>query len=242
VNRTSKLERDRLKRLAAAAAVAEIEDGMVLGLGSGSTAALAIEALAERVAQGLDVVAIPTSERTAAQAQRLGIKLTSFAEHRRIDLTIDGADEVEVDTLNLIKGRGGALFREKIVASASARMVVIVDESKLVDRLGQKSSLPVEMATFGWQMVFERLAEADARPCLRMSGDQPFRTDGGNYIADCAIGEISDPAKLEQRLRAIIGVVENGLFLGLASRVTVGTPTGVKLLDRKQDNVGPTPS
>jgi ribose 5-phosphate isomerase A len=233
VSRTSKPEQDLLKRLAAAAAVAEIEDGMVLGLGSGSTAALAIEALAERVAQGLDVVAIPTSERTAAQAQRLGIKLTSFAEHRRIDMTIDGADEVEIGTLNLIKGRGGALFREKIVASASDRMVVIVDESKLVDRLGQRSALPVEIASFGWQVVLKRLAEADARPSPRMCGDQPFRTDGGNHIADCAIGEISDPARLEQRLQVIIGIVESGLFLGLASRVIVGTRTGVKLLDRK---------
>ncbi len=232
----SKPEQDRLKRLAAAAAVAEIEDGMVLGLGSGSTAAFAVEALAQRVAKGLDVVAIPTSERTAAQARRLGIKLTSFAEHRRVDLTIDGADEVEIGTLNLIKGRGGALLREKIVASASDRMLVIVDESKPVDRLGQRSALPVEITTFGWQVVLQRLAEAGARPTLRMRGDQPFRTDGGNYIADCATGEISDPARLEQRLRAIVGVVESGLFLGLASRVIVGTGTAIKVLDRRSDN------
>ena len=238
----SDIEQDRLKRLAAAAAVAEIEDGMVLGLGSGSTAARAVQALAERVAKGLHVVAIPTSERTAAQARRLGIKLTSFAEHRRVDLTIDGADEVEIGTLNLIKGRGGALLREKIVASASDRMVVIVDESKLVERLGQRSALPVEVETFGWQVVLERLADAEASPSLRMCGDQPFRTDGGNYIADCATGEISEPARLEQRLRAIIGVVESGLFLGLASRVIVGTETGVKRLDRKQDEMAASPS
>jgi ribose 5-phosphate isomerase A len=178
----------------------------------------------------------------AAQARQLGVRLSSFAEHRRIDMTIDGADEVEIGTLNLIKGRGGALLREKIVASASDRMVVIVDESKLVDRLGQRSALPIEIATFGWQVVLKRLAEADARPCLRMCGDQPFRTDGGNYIADCAIGEISDPARLEQRLRAIIGVVESGLFMGLASRVIVGTGAGVKLLDRTPDDIGATPS
>jgi ribose 5-phosphate isomerase A len=178
----------------------------------------------------------------AAQARQLGVRLSSFAEHRRIDMTIDGADEVEIGTLNLIKGRGGALLREKIVASASDRMVVIVDESKLVDRLGQRSALPIEIATFGWQVVLKRLAEADACPWLRICGDQPFRTDGGNYVADCAIGEISDPARLEQRLRAIIGVVESGLFLGLASRVIVGTGAGVKLLDRTPDDIGATPS
>ena len=233
MRRTSTPDENRLKRLAAAAVIAEVEDGMVLGLGSGSTAAFAVEVLAARVAKGLDVVAIPTSERTAAQARRLGLRLSSFAEHRRIDMTIDGADEVEIGTLNLIKGRGGALLREKIVASASDRMVVIVDESKLVDRLGQRSPLPVEVGTFGWQVVLERLAQVGAPPALRMRGDQPFRTDGGNYIADCSVGEIADPARLEQRVRAIIGVVESGLFLGLASRVIVGTGTGVKFLDRR---------
>ena len=238
----SNTEQDRLKRLAAAAAVAEIEDGMVLGLGSGSTSAFAVKALAERVANGLEVVAIPTSERTAALARRLGIRLTSFAEHRRIDVAIDGADEVETGTLNLIKGLGGALLREKIVASASGRMVVIVDESKLVDRLGQRSALPVEVGTFGWQVVLERLAEAGASPSLRMCGDQPFRTDGGNHIADCSVGEISDPVRFEQRLRSIIGVVESGLFLGLASRVIVGTSAGVKFLDRSPNGQRARPS
>jgi ribose 5-phosphate isomerase A len=168
VSGTSKPEQDHLKRLAAAAAVAEVEDGMVLGLGSGSTAAFAVEALAARVAQGLDIVAIPTSERTATQARRLGIGLSSFAEHRRLDMTIDGADEVEIGTLNLIKGRGGALLREKIVASASDRMVVIVDEGKLVDRLGQHVRVPVEIVPFGWQVTLDRLADLGARPTLRV--------------------------------------------------------------------------
>jgi ribose 5-phosphate isomerase A len=232
VSGTSKPEQDHLKRLAAAAAVAEVEDGMVVGLGSGSTAAFAVEALAARVAQGLDIVAIPTSERTATQARRLGIRLTSFAEHRRLDMTIDGADEVEIGTLNLIKGRGGALLREKIVASASDRMVVIVDEGKLVDRLGQHAPVPVEIVPFGWQVTRDRLADLGARPTLRVAGDKPYRTDSGNYVADCAFGEIGDPADLERRLAAITGVVESGLFLGLASRVIVGAGTGVKLLDR----------
>jgi ribose 5-phosphate isomerase A len=233
VSRTSNPEQDRLKRLAAVAAIAEVEDGMVLGLGSGSTAAFALEALAARVTKGLDVVAIPTSERTGMQARRLGLRLSSFAEHRRIDLTIDGADEVEIGTLNLIKGRGGALLREKIVASASDRMLIIVDESKLVDRLGQHTPVPVEIVAFGWQVTLDRLAHLGVRPTLRIAGDEPFRTDGGNYIADCAADEIFEPAKLEQPLRAMIGVVESGLFLGLASRVIVGTGTGVKFLDRR---------
>jgi ribose 5-phosphate isomerase A len=232
VSRTSKPEQDHLKRLAAAAAIAEVEDGMVLGLGSGSTAAFAVEALAARVAQGLEVVAIPTSERTAAQARRLGIRLGSFAEHRRIDMTIDGADEVEIGTLNLIKGRGGALLREKIVASASDRMVVIVDEGKRVDRLGRLAPVPVEIVAFGWQVTLDRLADLGASPTLRVVGDEPFRTDSGNHIADCAFGEIGDAADLERRLAAITGVVESGLFVGLAARVIVGTRSGMQVLER----------
>ena len=147
----SQAAQDAMKRQAAEAAVAEVEDGMVLGLGTGSTAAMAVEALAARVRDGLRVVGIPTSERTAAQARGLGIPLATFAEHQRIDLTIDGADEVQRGALGLIKGLGGALLWEKIVASNSARMTVMVDESKLVDRLGEKVRLPVEVVPFGWQ-------------------------------------------------------------------------------------------
>jgi ribose 5-phosphate isomerase A len=232
VSAASNPEQHDLKRLAAVAAVAEIEDGMVLGLGSSSTAAFAVEALAERVAKGLDVVAIPTSERTAAQARRLGIRLSSFAEHRRIDMTIDGADEVEIGTLNLIKGRGGALLREKIVASASDRMVVVVDEGKLVERLGQRAPVPVEIVAFGWQVTLDRLADLGARPALRVVGDEPFRTDSGNHIADCRFGEIGDAADLERRLAAITGVVESGLFVGLAMRVVAGARSGMRVLER----------
>lgn len=142
-------ERDHLKILAARRAVKEVEDGMVVGLGTGSTAAHVVERLAERVAEGLKVKGISTSERTAAQARRLGIPITGFAEHARIDLTIDGADEVERDTLNLIKGLGGALLREKIVAAASARLIIVVDDEKLVDRLGAHTPVPVEVADPG---------------------------------------------------------------------------------------------
>ncbi|MBV9521226.1 MAG: ribose-5-phosphate isomerase RpiA [Alphaproteobacteria bacterium] len=229
---TSLPDRDRQKRAAALCAVEEVEDGMVLGLGSGTTAAFAVEALATRVARGLRVLAIPTSEATAALSRRLGVPLTSFAEHRRLDVTIDGADLVERGTLHLIKGLGGALLREKIVAAASARMVVIVDEAKLADRLGGSTPVPVEIVAFGWQTAMERLAAAGATPRLRMVAEAPFVTDGGNYIADCAFAEIADPAALAQRLAAIIGVVESGLFIGLASRVIVGTAAGVTVLGK----------
>lgn len=225
-------ERDVLKRAAAERAVAQVEDGMVLGLGSGSTAAFAIEALAARIASGLRIVGIPTSERTAALARERGVPLASFAEHRRIDVTIDGADQVERDTLNLFKGLGGALLREKIVASASERMIVVVDETKLVRRLGSKHPLPVEIVPFGWQTVMDRLTETGATPTLRRTGDQPFVTDGGHYIADCAFAAIDDAAALERRLGAIVGVVESGLFVDLASTVIAGTSAGLVVLER----------
>jgi ribose 5-phosphate isomerase A len=221
-----------MKRAAAVRAVAEIEDGMVLGLGTGSTAAFAIEALAARVEKGLRIVGIATSEKTAVLARRLGVPLTSFAEHRHIDLTIDGADQVEHRTLHLIKGLGGALLYEKIVASASNRMIVIVDEAKLVDRLGRATLLPVEIVSFGWQTVVDRLSAIGCAPRLRLVGDKPFITDGGNYIIDCAIEEITDPAALEAWFATIVGVVESGLFVNLASRVVVGRPAGVEVLER----------
>jgi ribose 5-phosphate isomerase A len=228
------MDRAEMKRAAASRAVAEVEDGMILGLGSGSTAAFAVEALAARVAKGLRIAGIPTSKATAALARRRGVPLTSFAEHRRIDLTIDGADEVERGTLHLIKGLGGALLHEKIVAAASARMIVVVDDSKLVDRLGTRAPLPVEIVAFGWQSVLDRLREAGVAPKLRTGKgeNEPFVTDGGNYIADCTVTDISDPAGLEQRLAALVGVVESGLFVGLASRAIVGGPTGLTVLDR----------
>ncbi len=220
------------KRAAAEAAAALVEDGMVVGLGSGNTAALAIEALARRVAQGLRMLGLPTSDATAALAARLGLPLTGFAQHRRLDLTIDGADQVERRTLDLIKGRGGALLREKIVAKASRRMIVVVDESKLVDRLGGDTALPVEILPFGCEVVLERLSEAGARGTLRRLGGAPFRTDNGNYIADCDCGDIADAPGLERRLAAITGVIETGLFLGLASQVIVGSPAGTRNLQR----------
>src|SRR5204863_10106607 len=162
-------DRDALKRAAAEAAVELVEDGMVVGLGTGSTAAFAVEALARRHRQGLHFVGIPTSERTAAQARAAGIPLTSFAQHRQIDLTIDGADEVERGTLNLIKGLGGALLREKIVASASRRLAIVVDGAKLVDRLGTHAPVPIEVVAFGLEPTQASLEALGASARLRLS-------------------------------------------------------------------------
>lgn len=230
------MDQDELKRQAAAAAVAEVQDGMVLGLGTGSTAAIAVDLLGARIKQeGLRVVGIPTSERTAAQAAALGIPIAGFDAHDSIDLTIDGADEVHTGTLDLIKGLGGALLREKIVAAASRRMTVVVDEGKLVSALGAKVRLPVEVVAFGHEAALRRLRDAGADPVLRMAanGAGPYRTDGGNLIADCAFGgPIPDPAALHACLKALVGVVDTGLFIGIATRVIAGTSAGPRILER----------
>jgi len=229
------MDQTELKRQAAAAAVAEVQDGMVLGLGTGSTAAIAVELLGARVREGLRIVGIPTSERTAAQARDLGIPLAGFDSHDSIDLTIDGADEVHTGTLDLIKGLGGALLREKIVAAASRRMTVVVDEGKLVPALGQKVRLPVEIVAFGHEATLRHLRDAGADPLLRAvsGGSDLYRTDGGNLIADCAFdGGIPDPAALHARLKALVGVVETGLFIRMATRVIAGTPSGPRILEK----------
>jgi ribose 5-phosphate isomerase A len=224
--------RDALKRAAAEAAVALVQDGMVVGLGTGSTASFAVDALARRHAEGLRLLGIPTSERTAAQAKAAGIPLTPFAEHRPIDLTIDGADEVECGTLNLIKGLGGALLREKIVAAASRRLAIVVDGGKLVDRLGEHAPVPVEVVPFGLEATQRALEVMGASAHLRRapSGD-PFVTDGGHRILDCHFAPIADPARLEDRIRRIVGVVECGLFIGRAHMVFVADVQGVHRLD-----------
>ncbi|HET8995941.1 MAG TPA: ribose-5-phosphate isomerase RpiA [Acetobacteraceae bacterium] len=227
------MDRDEQKRAAAEAAAALVQPGMVVGLGTGSTAAFAIDALIRRVRQGLDIVGIPSSERSAAQARAGGIRLVDFAEHRRIDLTIDGADEILPGPLHLVKGHGGALLREKIVAAASARLVIMADDSKLVDRLGRKMSVPIEVVTFGWQTTADRLSALGGAPTLRRGADgAPFRTDGGNVILDCAFGPIADPADLERRLGQVVGLVETGLFIGMADLALVATAGGVQRLER----------
>jgi ribose 5-phosphate isomerase A len=224
---------DSLKKAAALRAIEYVENGMVVGLGTGSTAYFVVEGLGARVAAGLQIVGIPTSERTATQARSLRIPLATFAEHQEIDLTIDGADEVERGSLNLIKGLGGALLREKIVAAASRRLVIVVDRDKLVDRLGDHTPVPIEVTQFGWQATAARLERLGATPVLRHAAeDHPFITDGGNYILDCRFARIADPETLEQQIGSIVGVVESGLFVGRSSAVVVASAGGVEVLTR----------
>jgi ribose 5-phosphate isomerase A len=223
--------RDAQKKAAAEAAAALVEDGMVVGLGTGSTAWFAIEALIRRVRQGLSIQGIPTSERSAAQARAGGIALTSFAERRRLDITIDGADEIQSGSLNLVKGLGGALLREKIVAAASDRLVIVADARKRVEQLGSTVRLPVEIVPFGWETTADRLARLDAKPVLRVTDNgAPFRTDGGNLIVDCDFGPIADPAALDLAIGQTIGVVETGLFIGMARLAVVADDAGIHRL------------
>jgi ribose 5-phosphate isomerase A len=229
-------ELDRLKAAAAAVAAALVEDGMIVGLGSGSTAALAVSILGRRVSDGLRIIGIPTSEQTDREARRLGIPLSTLAEHDHIDVTIDGADQVEVGRLNLLKGRGGSLLREKIIASASEQLIIVIDETKLVDRLGVQGSVAVEVVPFAWHATARKLQGLGASLARRTTREgQPFITDGGHYILDCAFGAIDDPEHLQRQLDGTIGVVEHGLFLGMASRVVVGGSQGVHVLQSRDD-------
>jgi len=221
---------EKLKQAAAEVAVGLVEDGMIVGLGTGTTAKLAVEALGKRVQEGLHIVGIPTSEATARQARGVGIRVSSFAEYAEADMTIDGADEIQRGTLNLIKGHGGALLREKVVASASRRLVIIADETKLVDQLGTHFALPVEVVPFGWQACERKLQKLGAHTQLRPGPDEkPFVTDGGNFIMDCTFSPITDPAGLDQELNSLVGVVEHGLFLKMATRAVVAGQDGVKV-------------
>jgi ribose 5-phosphate isomerase A len=225
-----------LKKQAGERAAALIASGMVVGLGTGSTAVFATRRLGELLASGSlrDVVGVPTSRATAAEAQRLGIPLLSDDMPRAIDLTIDGADEVD-PALNLIKGGGGALFREKIVAQASRRVVIVVDETKLSSALGTRHSLPVEVARFGWKSQERFLASLGGKPALRKaSGGVAYETDQSNWILDCAFGPIADPVALAAELAARAGIVEHGLFCGIASLVILAGESGVRELKRAQ--------
>jgi len=205
------------KQRAAEAAVEYVKDGMIVGLGTGSTTEFAVKKLGERVRDGLSIRGIPTSDVTKKQAEEEGIPLIDFSETMYIDLTIDGADEIDAD-LNMIKGGGAALLREKIVASASREEIIIVSSEKFVHQLGS-FPLPVEVIPFGWQVIFNKLETLGGSPDLRLKQGQPLRTDQGNYIIDCRFSQIIDAVQLEQRLNMIPGVVENGLFTGLCSRM-----------------------
>ncbi|UYN99742.1 MAG: ribose-5-phosphate isomerase RpiA [Devosia sp.] len=229
---------ETLKRQAAAMALAEIRSGMRVGLGTGSTARHFVDLLGEKVAQGLDVVCVPTSEATDRQARDLGIVISDLETLDRLDVTVDGADEID-PALNLIKGGGGALLREKIVAASSGAMIVIADSSKLVEALGQ-FPLPIEVNRFGLgatrRAVAEVVAAHKAQGDLVLRGadrQDPFVTDGGHLILDAFFGRISNPEALSRDLLDIPGVVQHGLFLNMCSKAYVATPDGVKVLQNR---------
>jgi len=219
---------DELKRQAGLYALAEIRDGMIVGLGTGSTAAHFIRELGRA---GLKVVGIPTSEESHRLAEEAGIRLTTFRKHPRIDVTIDGADEVSPE-LDLIKGLGGALVREKIVAHASDRVVIIVDESKLVDRLGQRTVIPIEVIPLAVPRVLLLLDQLGGAAHARERDGRPFVSDNGNNIVDWNQGTIDDPTTLEKQLKAMTGVVDSGIFAKVANCVIVAGSQGIRKLRR----------
>lgn len=223
-----------LKRQAAERAVELVENGMKLGFGTGSTAWHVLEAIAARRRAGElgRIVGVPTSDETRRHAAELGIPVATLDEEPHLDLTLDGADEVD-PRLDLIKGLGGALLWEKIVAAATDRLVIVVDPSKLVDRLGSRAPLPVEVVPFGWRTLLPPIRALGAEPVLRRGEDgEPFRTDGGHYILDCRFDGGLDGPQVERRLLALPGVVETGLFIGMADTVVVGTEQGPRILRR----------
>jgi len=221
-----------MKKLAAEKAVEYVEDGMILGLGTGSTVEYALKKLGERVKGGLKVKGIPTSMHTRKLAKEYKIPLTSLEENPEIDLTIDGADEVD-SNLNLIKGGGGALTREKIIASNSKKEIIIIDESKVVKALGIDFDLPVEVLKYGWTSTKKSIEELfGCEVELRKILDDPYITDNGNYILDCIFEKIEEPEEMERNINNVPGVVENGLFIGLVDEVIVGSKQGIMTLGR----------
>jgi ribose 5-phosphate isomerase A len=232
------VDMDQLKRQAAARALEEVRDGMQLGLGTGSTAKHFVELLGERVRAGLKVIGVPTSEATRADAERVGVPLTTLDDIDHLDLTVDGADEID-PAFNLIKGGGGALLREKIVAAASDRMIVIADDSKWVTTLG-RFPLPVEVIPFGFGATRRAIEKAFAdcgvsgQMAVRKAKDgHVFVTDGGHWIVDAHLGRIEDPPRLAKTLSTIPGVVEHGLFIGLASTAVLAGGGGIRVIERR---------
>lgn len=217
------LKKEELKKMAAYEAVKEIKDGMVVGLGTGSTAKYAIIKLGEMIKEGIEIVGIATSLQSERLAKEMGIKVADINEYEEIDITIDGADEVD-EKRNLIKGGGGALLREKIVASCSKKEVIVVDESKLVEKFS--FPLPVEVVKFGWRRTADKLRKLNFQPKLR----ENFVTDNGNFILDCSYNELLP--EIEKEINSIAGVVENGLFIGLADEIIVGTKEGVQRIKK----------
>ena len=227
--------REAAKKKAALEAVKHIEDDFVVGLGSGSTVAYAIREIGRRIKKGelRGILGVPTSYKTLLLAVECGISLTTLNEHSRLDIDIDGADQIDED-LNLIKGGGGALTREKIVAAASEVFIVVADETKLAQPLGEGQPLPVEVLPFALPLVKDRIIEIGGEPKLRerRDGSGPYVTDNGNFILDVNFGAITDPIKLEEKLKRIPGVIETGLFIDMAQRAYIGTRTEVKILKK----------
>lgn len=221
---------DSLKRRAAEAALEEVQPGMVIGLGTGSTMAWFIRGLGERVRAGLAVSTVATSRQSAELALEERIPVRTFRDHKVLDLTVDGADEVS-PRLDLIKGLGGALVREKIVARASSRLVIVVDESKLVDRLGSRAPVPVEVVPFAEDLIQHTLTRLGGEVRVRMAAREPFESDNGNHILDWFVGPIDDPVALEARLKGMSGVVDSGIFAGLTDRVIVAGQERVRVLE-----------
>ena len=227
------MEREDLKKQAGEKAVEYIDDGMIVGLGTGSTVEYTIRKLGKLVRDGLKIKGIPTSVHTQRVAKKEKIPLTTLEENPAIDLTIDGADEVDPD-LNLIKGGGGALVREKIIAFNSKKVIIVIDDSKIVKALGIDFPLPVEVVRFGWTSTKKTLEEIGCNVELRrVMENEPYITDNSNYILDCEFDRIAEPAKLEIDINNIPGVVENGLFIGLVNQVIVGGKQGILTLDKE---------
>jgi ribose 5-phosphate isomerase A len=214
----------KAKKAAGEKAAALVQPGMLVGLGTGSTAYWAIEKIGQMVKEGLNIQAVATSIASEKQALALGIPITSFSEIQQLDLDIDGADEISEEG-QLIKGGGGSLLREKIVALASRHRVIVGDERKYVKTLG-KFPLPIEVVPFGWELVFKTLQALQGHPTLRTKDDQPYITDNSNYIIDCSFGVIREPELLHQQLKALTGVVETGLFLNLQPTVIIAYENG----------------
>jgi len=212
---------DDAKKQAAEKAIEFVGDRQIVGLGTGSTSKFAIEGLARKVKEGLNIKGVATSIATERMARDLGIPITDLNEVTSIDIVIDGADEIDA-RFDMIKGGGGALTREKLVALAARRRVYIVDESKLVQTLGAKWSVPVEVLPFAWRFSSAKLEALNCTPRLRMRGEAPYETDNGNYILDCEFGPIADAAELERRVKLLPGVVEVGLFIGIAEVLIIG--------------------
>lgn len=220
------------KRIAAERAVEYIYDNMVVGLGTGSTAYWAIQKIGMKVQNGLNIRAVATSVHSENLAKELGIPIIPFSEIDEIDITIDGADEVN-NEFQLIKGGGGALLREKIVAAASKKLIIVVDESKLVNTLG-KFPLPIEIVKFGYELTIKKLSILGCNIILRMTDDAAYETDNGNYIVDCTFGSIENPLELHNKIKLILGVVDNGLFVNMTRNVIVGYNDGtIKELEKK---------